>query len=464
MNKIIKGLPEPVIQPLRHIVGFFPPRLRYGRVFRQTYDFLHKSQWWSKERLQEYQMTRLSRLLHHAYQNVPYYRRVFDERGLRPEGIRGFEDMKKLPFLTKTVIQNNLDDLIAENYPRSRLENVMTGGSTGNPLAFYDEKGISTARERAFIYSLWNRVGFNPGDKRVVLRGKIVQSANKDRFWKYNPLDRVLVLSSYQMTDKTLPKYVEKIRQFKPDFLHVYPSAITILARFMKENHIGPFPSVKALLCASENVYSWQRALLEEVFKCQVFSFYGHTEKAVLAGECEKGTSYHISLEYGFTEIINARGEPVENEGETGEIVATGFSNQAMPFIRYKTGDIATFSTKTCGCGRNYPLIKEISGRVQDFLVSRQNHLIPLSTIQYEVLGDSNLIRQFQFYQEKAGEVEVNIVRAKANQEDEEKRILDALHQGVEEDISFHIKYKVQIPKTSSGKNRLLVQRLSLSE
>ncbi|MBN1830534.1 MAG: phenylacetate--CoA ligase family protein [Deltaproteobacteria bacterium] len=464
MKEIVKKLPEPVMQPIRYMMGCLPPRFRYGRVFRQSYDFLDNSQWWNKERLQEYQMNRLEQLLHHAYRNVPYYRRVFQEMALRPDSIKDFGDMNKLPFLTKTIIQNNIHDLVAENYPRSRLESVSTGGSTGDPLGFYHERGISAAREKAFIFALWSRVGFKAGDKCVELRGNILQSKKGGTFWMYNPAEKILRLSSYQMTDETLPKYIEKIRQFRPDFFHVYPSSIMILGKFMKERSIRPFHSVKALLCASENIYSWQRELLEDVFQCRVFSFYGHSERAVLAGECEKSISYHISPEYGFTEIVDERGIPVEKDGETGEIVATGFNNQAMPFIRYKTGDIAVYSSKTCTCGRNYPLIERIRGRIQDFLLSRKNHLIPLSTIQYEALGDSNFVRQFQFYQEKAGEVVVNIVKAQDYTKEEERRISRALQKGVSGDIEFHFEYKDLIPRTSGGKRRLLIQKLPSPE
>ena len=106
-------------------------------------------------------------------------------------------------------------------------------------------------------------------------------------------------------------------------------------------------------------------------------------------------------------------------------------------------------------------MIERIRGRIQDFLLSRKNHLIPLSTIQYEALGDSNFIRQFQFYQERAGEVVVNIVKAQDYQKEEECRILRALRTGVEGDIEFHIEYKDQISRTSSGKRRLLIQKLA---
>ena len=88
----------------------------YG-VFRKTCKFLKKSQWWSKEQLGEYQLQQLSKLLHYAYENVPYYSKVFDESGLKPKDIQDFNDLQKLPFLTKDIIRKNLKDLKAKNYP-----------------------------------------------------------------------------------------------------------------------------------------------------------------------------------------------------------------------------------------------------------------------------------------------------------------------------------------------------------
>ncbi|GAH54989.1 unnamed protein product, partial [marine sediment metagenome] len=280
LKDFAKSLPHPLKQGLKYVYGAVPPRFRYGRVFWDTYDFLQESQWWSREKLEEYQMQQLEKLLKHAYENVPYYRKVFDERGLKPKDIQDFDDLRKLPYLTKEIIQENLSDLMARNYPKSKLQYGTTGGSTGIPLGFYHEKGVSKAKERAFIITLWNRIGFKIGNRCVVLRGNVVHLANKGKFWEYDPVNKNRILSSQHMTDKTLPEYIEKIRKFKPDFIQAYPSAITILARFMKKNNIEPFSSVKALLCGSENLYPWQRELLEEVFQCRVYSWYGHAEQA----------------------------------------------------------------------------------------------------------------------------------------------------------------------------------------
>ena len=129
-------LPVPIRQKFNYIRGYIPPRFRYTKVFWDTYNFLNESQWWSQEKLKEYQMKQLQKMLSHAYENVPYYKRVFDERGLQPKDIQNMEDLKKLPYLTKEVVKKNFDELVATNIPKSRVELKRTSGSTGSPFQF----------------------------------------------------------------------------------------------------------------------------------------------------------------------------------------------------------------------------------------------------------------------------------------------------------------------------------------
>ncbi len=457
-RKLIKRLPRPLRQGLKYAY-----RVRYEKMFWETYNFLQESQWWSKEELEEYQMQQLSKLLHHAYENVPYYHKVFEERGLKPKDIQGFGDLKKLPYLTKEIIRENLSDLIARNYPKSRLQYLTTGGSTGIPLGFYCQEGISEARERPFMLTQWNRVGFKMGDRCVVLRGNVVCSADRGKFWEYDPIDKNLVLSSYHMNDKTLPKYVEKIREFKPDFIQAYPSAITILARFMKENDIAPFPSVKALLCGSENLYPWQRELLEGVLQCRVYSWYGHTEMAALAGECEKSTYYHIFPEYGYVELINKDGEPVTDEDEMGEIVATGFNNFAMPFIRYRTMDLAVPANDKCECGRNYPLLKRVEGRLQELVVTKDKRFITLTALIFAQHFEAfSRVKEMQLIQEKEGELVVRIVKSPQYSNADQQEILSKMQRAVGNGLNISFDYIDHIPRTQSGKYKFLIQKLPI--
>jgi phenylacetate-CoA ligase len=144
---LAKNLPYPLKQWLKYVYGAIPSTIRYGKVFRETYDFLQKSQWWSRKELKAYQLQQLSKLLQHAYENVPYYRKVFDERGLKPKDIQDFKDLQQLPYLTKEIIQEKLPDLVARNYLKSKLQYMTTGSSTGILLGFYHENGVSDNKE-----------------------------------------------------------------------------------------------------------------------------------------------------------------------------------------------------------------------------------------------------------------------------------------------------------------------------
>ena len=438
--------------------------VRYRKVFWETYAFLQESQWWSRDKLEEYQMQKLARLLSHAYENVPYYRRVFDERGLKPKDIQDSNDLSKLPYLTKKIIRENLPDLIARNYPESRLQYSTTGGSTGFPLGLYREKGVSNIEERAYMLSLCNRVGYKIGDRSMVLKSNMLRSASKGKYWEYDPVNKDLILSSYHMTDETLPAYIAKIREFKPDFIRAYPSTISVIMRFMKENDIEPFHTVKAILCSSENLYSWQRELLEKVFRCRVYSWYGNTEMAALAGECEKSTCYHIFPEYGLVELVGDDDLPAIGEEETGEIIATGLTNFVCPIIRYRTMDLAVPTSAKCECGRNYPLLKRIEGRLQDMVITRDNRPVTLTAL---VLGQSPVpleafsrIKQMQLVQEKKGEVTVKIVKDHLYSTADEGEILSKMQTAVGGGLDINFAYVDQIPRAKNGKFRFLIQKL----
>ncbi len=457
MNKILKKITNP-----NHLTSKALGLLPYLKTFRSTYAFLQKSQWWSREQLEEYQMRKLSKLLKHAYENIPYYRKVFDERDLKPHNIQNCSDLQKLPFLTKEIIRDNLSDLIARNYSPEKLEYVTTGGSTGVPLGFYYEKGISRAQEWAFMKTQWDRVGYLFRDKCAVIKGYVIASTTKGRFWEYTLLGRWLILSSYHMTDDNLPRYIKKLREFKPRFVQAYPSAITILARFMKRNGVEHFPSVKAILCSSENLYPAQRELLEDTFRCRVYSWYGHAERVVLAAECEKGSYYHIFPEYGITELVKEDGSPVSNYNETGIIVGTGLDNYAMPLIRYETDDLAVKVNGVCACKREYPLIKKVEGRwLQEFIITKSNRFISITAINMHSDVFDN-VEQFQFYQDKKDEVVLNIVRKGTYTDRDSVYIRSELLKKLGDDINLVIKFTDHIPRTERGKYNFLIQKLPM--
>jgi phenylacetate-CoA ligase len=462
-RNIVKNLPYPIKQGGKYIYGAIPLPIRYGKVFRGMYDFLQESQWWSREQLEEYQFMQLEKLLNHAYENVPYYRRVFKKRGLKPKDIQTFSDLRKLPYLTKKNVKENLPDLIATNYPISRLQYVTTGGSSGTPMGLYWEKGLSEAKEWAFVWRQWNWAGHKFSQRSLVLRSNVVgrYKNGKRQWWEYDPRNNSLTLSAFDMTEENLFLYVEKIRKYKPRIIMGYASNIFLLVNFLRRQNLR-INKIKAILTTSENLYPYQRKIIEEYLETKIYDHYGNTERNALVMECERG-SYHIIPEYGIIELIGENDKEIINNGLKGELVATGF-NYVMPFIRYKTEDIAVNSEQTCSCGRKFPLLKRIEGRLQEFIVAKNGDLISLGPAVFGIHSSEwTKVNEIQIVQKKKGELLINIVKDPSFSDKEVKEhIFNLCGERFERQFEFDVAFVGEISRTSRGKYRYLDQRLEI--
>ena len=399
MRNLIRKAPPWIKQPIKYAYSLIPYERRLGKVFWDTYNFLQESQWWSKEQLEEYQMTELEKLLKHAYENVPYYRRVFDERGLKPKDIQDFGDLKKLPYLTKDEFKKNFEkgEIIVKNINLSKLSMSHTSGTTGKPLQFYQNKDMG-AKEWAFICHQWSRVGYKPGDKRIELRGAV----NKKKPIILDKLGNILRFSPIIENKEKAILYLKKMEEFGAIFLHGYPGAIASFAFLIKQYKLKVHFKLKAILFASENIYEWEREIVEEIFNCRTFSFYGSSERIVLAAECKNSKIYHCVPQYGVTEF----------DPQTKEVIATGFLNIVNPFIRYKMTDVALNPQfKSCQkCGRNYyPIFDGIEGRLEDFIVSPEGSLIAPAIITHP-FKDLKTIKNTQIYQKSNEKIILRIV------------------------------------------------------
>jgi len=445
------------------VYGKMPVSVRYAlytdKAFKALYGFLQRSERWSRQKHEQYQLFELRRLLHHAYDNVAYYRRVFRQNGIKPGDVKTLGDIKKVPYLTREAVQENLVDMIAANYPKSKLTLITTGGSTGLPLGLYYDKCACDVKESAFMVTIWSRFGYRVADKTVVMAER---SSDGSSLWHHKGL-RQIYFSSYHMTDQNLPTYIEQMMKIKPDFVRGFPSVLSILARYMRENSVPPFPTVKAIFCGSENIYPPQRQLLSEAFNCRVSSWYGHTEQAVLGGDCEFSSCYHLFPQYGVPELLGRDGEPVTDEDGVGEIVATGFTNYAMPLIRYRTMDLGIVTNQTCDCGRNYPLLKRVEGRTQDFVVGKDGRTISLTGLisgqHFRVLAQ---IKDMQIVQKKEGEISILIVKGPEYSQKSEQIMLERIRRITDDQMHVTCEYVDEIPRTRIGKRLFLVQKLPI--
>ena len=460
LEDFIKSCPYGVEKAVRYIYFSIPDYKRCGRLFRKTYDFLEKSQYWDKKRHEEYQICQIQKVIKHAYETVPYYKKTFDEYDIKPEQIQDFNDIKKIPFLTKEIIQNNLKDLVSLKYNKKYLQYFTTGGSTGVPMGFYIDKRYDKIIEHAYVAHIWKRIGYDVHklNRFVIIRG----TRPKNDLYEYKGRD--LYLASHSLNEEKILKYIELINKFNPDYMNIFPTTLYILSDYIVDNNIKlNLSNLKAIMCSSENMFDYQREVIEKAFGVRIFCLYGHSEHSCIGGECEVSNYFHMQSEYGYTEIVKENGENVSGEDEIGEVVATGFNNYAFPFIRYKTKDYAINSNMTCTCGRNYKLIKGIQGREQEHVITKSKLKIAMSSLIFSNhLNAYGKIKKMQLEQNEIGKVTLKIIKKESFNDNDKQEIIETMQKVAKNDLDIEIKYVDNIELTKSGKHKFLIQNLDI--
>jgi phenylacetate-CoA ligase len=417
----------------------------------------------TKEKIEEYQFAKLKELIVYSYKNVPYYRKLFDQIGFKPNEFKCISDIKKIPYLTKQIIREHQSELISTHIPKKYIKKVKTGGTTGMPTEFLLDKRYSTLAEMVFLRNMWNRIGYKPRDRCVVLReDKVRQIIPGKKYWKTNSLTNWLVMSSFHLNADTFYLFYNKIQQFKPKFILAFASNAYLLAKYIKDNQLANIPSLKGVICASENLYDWQRKYMEEVFNAKIFSYYGHSEKCILASECSDSSSYEFYPQYGFVELITKNGEDCSTEDERGEIIATGFNNYVSPFIRYKTDDIGTYTSRYSPDHPHWFHMKRIEGRTQDFLLDIDNVPKTYLHIDRPFWSLRDKVYAYQYIQNDPGKVILHIHAKTSLNELEIQQVRDIFNNTYFK-IDIDIKQVDYIPRAGSGKFRYLVQNIKIN-
>jgi phenylacetate-CoA ligase len=430
-------------------------QLRGLQLYWKTRRLLKKSQEWTHDQSSQYQFIQLRKMLQHCANNVPYYRKLFRATGFDPARMRYASEMAGLPTLEKEIVRSQTVDLLAENIPRSSWNYYTTGGTMGTPLGLYGLKGGGW-RERAFIETMWDRVGFRPTRLRAILKGSVVRSK---RHWTYSLSEHAFIFSNFHMKPEIVATYAAVMKKWHIPFLHTYPSAALEFARILSESGISP-PRFEAILLGSENLYPGQRAQIEAFFGCRTLSWYGHSENTVLAGGCEVSLNYHVQPEYGFVEVLKDDGRPATREGEEGELVGTTLFNPVMPLVRYRTGDWAVIGPESCPCGRPYQLLTETRGRwLQEMLIGKFFNRISITALNMHSAIFDN-VQQFQFYQSEIGRTELRLIPKHTYTERDSEAILTAFREKMGDSMDVQLKLVEQLQLTERGKFRFIIQNL----
>lgn len=422
---------------------------------------LEASQWYTPSQLRELQWIKLKKLLAHCYENVPYYRKLFDKLSLKPEDIKTESDFQKIPILTKEELKKNTEQMKAIDKERPFWVQ-RTSGSTGIPLALpVDRVALDYGEAAKWRSRRW--WGWDIGAREVKLTGvPNIENQNKKLVIRdYICLNRI-VLHSYDLTEDTMQKYYEKLRRYKVEFIRGFPSALHTLAAFLRAEHLDTSKlRIKGVCVTGEILYNFQRDLIQSVFGCPIFEEYGCSEVTLIAHQCPAGRM-HLASENVFVEfILNGNSKDLEDLGDT---VITDLNNYYLPLVRYRTGDKRKIVEGECSCGRGLPLIGKIVGRDNDMVILENGKLVhPMlfSEILEGLMKRGNQIKQFRVIQKSKKDFLVSIVVENGQKSIIADYFSKMAQQYLGNNVRFNFEFVNSIPREKSGKLRFFISEIN---
>lgn len=440
--------------------SLLPPRVRLGSAYDRFRAEIGQAE--SAAAAEELALHKLSLTLRWALETVPAFQSF---RGL----LQGRRDPRDI--LSKLPVTDKLD---IKHYPARYLSGAMgngarlemfTGGSTRTPMQFYLQKHVTRPKEYAYMQHFRDRVGARDTDVMLALRGRTVPTAAQPGgcIWMHEPIKRQLILSSDHLEKRYMPAYAEALALHRPEYIEAFPSALFPLARWLARNPLPEFTrGVKGVMLFSENVYGFQMEKFREVFGCPIVSHYGHSERVLMAGSMPDDDRYFFWPQYGQFELLDAQDRPVTQPGKLGFIVGTSFDNNVMPFIRYRTGDLAVLSEKGHPSLPGYPAVERIAGRLQEFVVCRDQRLVSITTLGVAHFPELAEVEAIQYEQERPGKVFLKVVADHPMPADHLANIAAAVERKTQGGCDVSVVQVERIARTARGKARMLVQHLDI--
>ncbi|MHA1197190.1 MAG: phenylacetate--CoA ligase family protein [Promethearchaeota archaeon] len=321
----------------------------YINVIRE-YLFLKRNQYNSIEQNSLIQRKRLFKLLTHAIENVPYYRKIAKEKKINLTLKNVFDELKKFPILTKDIIRKHWNELHPDLKALKYIINT-SGGTTGEPVRIIQDLNYQIKSYASTL--MFDEIGF--------VR-KIINRLFKNLYFQ----------NAFKMSEETMIKYIKQINRIRPRNIIAYVQSIYELSKLIDRYKLKIYP-IKSIITSAGVLTNDMKIYIEKIFKTKVFNRYGSREVGLIASSCEKSDKLHVNMLQQFLEIIDSEGNRVR-ENQKGHIIITNLINYGMPLIRYKIGDLGSLNYEQCTCGRGLIRLNAVHGRIVDiFGNSRKN-------------------------------------------------------------------------------------------
>jgi len=436
------------------------PRIRPGGYLgRLTAALRHRAgaDWQPPEQVRQAQLQKLNALLMHAGQRVPYYRRLC-EAGQMPDRVDHLEDIAAAPVLTKAIIRREGEGLLTEDYPAEQLRALATGGSTGEPLHFCSDHDALLCKNAAESWSS-AMAGLRRGSSIAMLwgAGRFEPSSAADlREALQRLITNRIFIDCFQMGPDDLLRAHRRLSRFRPEGLLGYTSALVELAYFLEREGIRPKYPRKTVLSAAETLDDVSREKLERVFPAPVFNRYGSREMGLIAVECERHQGLHVDCENVLVELA-------DGPAGTGlkRILVTKLTQFSMPFIRYDIGDLAEGPLSYCPCGRGFPVLKRVVGRVTETIRFPNDRCLPGELFPH-LFKDCG-IAAYQVFQAPDYSVDVRLVKAPNQTPEQDELMRRVIAQRLGPDIPVRYRYVDRIERSPTGKLLPVVSQAPLT-
>lgn len=430
--------------------------------------FLHldQTQWWSREKLEQYQVERLQTLLTHCARHVPYYRELFAKNNFVVEQIRSLADYRRLPILTRSTYQDQFDSFVAEELPEATLLTDLrtTSGTSGLPIKV-QQTNVVGAWWLAFYLRDLEWCGLDPREPVAGIRTlKLATPELEQKFkeglrspsWNSILAPLIEMGPSFGMDLKQDPqRQIEWLLQVQPTYLLSYPSNLDYLATLLRERGTR-IPNLRRIQTFAETLDDSVRQNVEESFGVPVMNLYSCIEAGYLASPCPSGAGLHIHAENVILEVLDDNGQPCPT-GQKGRVVLTTLRNFATPFLRYEILDDATLGD--CSCGRGLPLLTRVDGK------RRPNLWLPdgrrrTSVQLVEAFRPIEGIRQSQIIQKQVNHIEIRVATNSSWTEQREVEIRQAVTKFFEAPIQVEIGKYDYLPRSAGGKLLTVINEL----
>jgi len=437
-----------------------------GNVLKALDEF-KRLQWLKREEMNALQQDYLKNLLIHAYRHVPYYHKVLLKAGVIHNGHSvNLQNFSLIPLLDKGIIRDHYDELKSDDLSNRKWYENTSGGSTGEPVRLIQDLDSSKLLNPVvMLYDKWS--GYSICERRILLWGSerdlfIGKETLKIRLGRW--LRNDICLNAFRITPEQMYAYVKCINNFKPVQILAYVASIYELSCFIEQEKLS-IHSPKTIMVSAGVLHAHMRETIERVFKAPVFNRYGSREVGPVACECNRHYGMHVSALTHCVEILRQDGSPCD-PGELGEIVVTLLTNFAMPLIRYRIGDIGAWSEKPCTCGRSWPLLKYVSGKMWDIFRTKggtQAH----GEFFIRIFYFQNWIKKFQVIQEDYDFIRVLIVpngpvsKIQKVHMKEIDMITEKIRFVMGHDCRVQFDFVEDIDPTASGKYHYIVSKVS---